>query len=47
MNCALVTGAAGITALLSKSQAWLRAQRWVMGSVLALLAVRIALPDRR
>lgn len=47
VNCALVMGAAGITTFLSKSEAWLRAQRWIMGSVLALLALRIALPDRK
>ncbi len=47
VNCALVMGAAGITALLSRSEAWLRAQRWVMGSVLALLALRIAMPERK
>lgn len=47
VNCALVLGAAGITAFMSRSQTWLRAQRYVMGSVLALLAVRIAWPERR
>ncbi|MBO9641855.1 MAG: LysE family translocator [Pseudacidovorax sp.] len=47
VNCALVLGAARITAFLSRSEGWLRAQRWVMGSVLAALAVRIALPERR
>ncbi|PZQ66981.1 MAG: lysine transporter LysE, partial [Variovorax paradoxus] len=47
VNCALVMGAARITAFLSRSEAWLRAQRWVMGSVLALLALRIAMPERK
>jgi len=47
VNCALVLGAAGITVFLSRSEGWLRAQRWVMGSVLAALAVRIALPERK
>jgi threonine/homoserine/homoserine lactone efflux protein len=42
VNCALVMGAASVTAFLSRNAAWLRAQRWVMGSVLAALAVRIA-----
>ena len=47
INALLVVGAAGITAFLSRSQGWLRAQRYVMGSVLAALAVRIALSDRK
>ena len=47
INALLVLGAAGITAFLSKSKGWLRAQRYVMGSVLAALAVRIALTDRK
>jgi hypothetical protein len=42
----LVLGAASITAFLSKSRGWLLAQRYVMGSVLGALAVRIALVDR-
>ena len=42
VNLALVCGAASITAVLSRSEGWLRAQRYVMGSVLALLALRIA-----
>jgi len=47
INALLVLGAAGITAFLSKSRGWLLAQRYVMGSVLAALAVRIALSDRK
>jgi threonine/homoserine/homoserine lactone efflux protein len=47
VNTLLVSGAAGITAFLSKSKGWLLAQRYVMGSVLAALAVRIALTDRK
>jgi len=47
VNALLVFGAAGITAFLSRSERWLRAQRYVMGSVLAALAVRIALTERK
>ncbi|GAA0828933.1 hypothetical protein GCM10009080_02840 [Cupriavidus pauculus] len=43
----LVLGASGITAFLSRSERWLRAQRYVMGSVLGVLALRIALTDRK
>ncbi|VTU30450.1 Homoserine/homoserine lactone efflux protein [Variovorax sp. SRS16] len=47
INALLVLGAAGLTRFLSKSQGWLRAQRYLMGSVLAALAVRIAVTDRK
>jgi threonine/homoserine/homoserine lactone efflux protein len=47
INAMLVLGAASITAFLSKSKGWLLAQRYVMGSVLGALAVRIALIDRK
>jgi threonine/homoserine/homoserine lactone efflux protein len=47
VNLLLVLGAVSITALLSRSEGWLRAQRYIMGSVLALLAVRIAADSRK
>ncbi|SEB26252.1 LysE family translocator [Variovorax sp. YR216] len=47
INALLVLGAAGITAFLSRSRGWLIAQRYVMGSILAALALRIALSDRK
>ncbi len=47
INALLVLGAASITAFLSKSKGWLLAQRYVMGSVLGALAVRIALIDHK
>ncbi len=47
VNLMLVLGAASITAVLSRSEGWLRAQRYVMGNVLALLAVRIAVDTRK
>ncbi|MDM0117106.1 LysE family translocator [Variovorax sp. J22R133] len=43
VNTGLVRGAAAITAVLSQSRGWLLAQRYVMGSVLAALAARVAL----
>ena len=47
VNLMLILGAASITAVLSHSEGWLRAQRYVMGSVLALLALRIAVDTRK
>lgn len=47
VNALLITGAGTITAFLSRSRGWLRAQRWIMGAVLAGLAVRIALTDKK
>ena len=47
VNTTMIVGAASITAVLSRSEGWLRAQRYVMGSVLAALAVRVALTERK
>jgi threonine/homoserine/homoserine lactone efflux protein len=47
VNALLVLGAGAITAFLARSRGWLLAQRWVMGGVLAALALRIAFPDKR
>ncbi|MES2976449.1 MAG: LysE family translocator [Pseudomonadota bacterium] len=47
VNALLIAGAGGITAFLSQSAGWLRAQRYVMGSVLAALALRIAFTERK
>jgi len=47
INAMLVLGAAGITAFLSQSRGWLLAQRYLLGSVLGALAVRIALTERK
>ena len=47
VNAALILGAAGITALLSRSRGWLLAQRYLMGAVLGGLAVRIALTEKQ
>jgi threonine/homoserine/homoserine lactone efflux protein len=46
VNAAIVLGAGAITAFLSRSRGWLRAQRWVMGGVLGALAVRIAFTEK-
>jgi threonine/homoserine/homoserine lactone efflux protein len=47
VNALLVLGAGGITAFLSRSRGWLRAQRWVMGGVLGALALRIAFMEKQ
>lgn len=47
VNALLILGAAGITAFLSKSRGWLAAQRYLMGAVLAGLALRIALLEKK
>ena len=47
VNALLIAGAGSITAFLSQSQGWLRAQRYVMGGVLAALALRIAFTERK
>lgn len=46
VNALLVMGAAGITAWLARSRRWLRAQRYLMGTVLGALALRIAFPEK-
>ncbi|VFR26872.1 Putative threonine efflux protein [plant metagenome] len=47
VNLLLVLGAARISQLLSRHEGWQRAQRYLMGGVLALLALRIATDDRQ
>lgn len=47
VNSLLILGAAGISAFLSRSRGWLLAQRYLMGTVLAGLALRIAFMDRK
>ena len=47
VNALLVMGAGTITAFLSRSRGWLRAQRWVMGGVLGTLALRIAFMEKQ
>jgi threonine/homoserine/homoserine lactone efflux protein len=46
VNTLLIVGAAAITTFLARSGGWLAAQRYLMGTVLAALAARIALSDR-
>jgi len=46
VNALLIAGAAGIAAFLARSRGWLAAQRYLMGSVLAVLAARIAFLER-
>ncbi|MBE7366960.1 LysE family translocator [Ramlibacter pallidus] len=47
VNTLLVLGAARIAAFLARSRGWLKAQRYLMGTVLAALAVRMALPEQK
>jgi threonine/homoserine/homoserine lactone efflux protein len=47
VNALLILGAAGISAFLSRSRGWLLAQRYLMGTVLAGLALRIAFMDKK
>jgi threonine/homoserine/homoserine lactone efflux protein len=47
VNTAVIFGAAAITAFLAKSRTWMNAQRYLMGTVLAALAVRIALLEKK
>ena len=47
VNALLIAAAAGITAFLSRSRRWLSAQRYLMGAVLAGLAVRIAFLEKQ
>lgn len=47
VNALIVLGAGGIARFLMQRPAWQKAQRWMMGSVLGLLAVRMAVEQRR
>lgn len=47
VNTLLVLGAARIAAFLARSRGWLKAQRYLMGTVLGALAVRMALPEQK
>ena len=46
-NTLIIFGASRITQFLARSPGWVLAQRYVMGSVLAALALRIALTERK
>jgi len=47
VNGAIVLGAASIARLLAQRPGWQLAQRWMMGTVLGALAVRMAVEQRR
>jgi len=47
VNALLVLGAARIGGFLAGRPGWMRVQRWLMGGVLAALALRLALIERR
>ena len=46
-NTAIVVGAGSIAAFLATRPTWLKLQRWLMGTVLAGLALRMALETKR
>lgn len=46
VNALLIFSAAGLAVFLNRNPGWLRVQRYVMGSVLALLAVRLLTEKR-
>lgn len=47
VNAFLILGAARISSFLANSRGWLQAQRYLMGTVLGALAVRMALLDQK
>ncbi|MBP0599947.1 LysE family translocator [Herbaspirillum sp. LeCh32-8] len=47
VNSIIVFSAAGISGFFARNQGWLRAQRYIMGSMLGALAVRLALDERK
>ncbi len=47
VNFTLVTTAGAIAAFFAERPLWLRTQRWIMGGVLGVLAVRLAFDKRR
>jgi threonine/homoserine/homoserine lactone efflux protein len=47
VNSMIVFSAARIAGFFARNQGWLRAQRYLMGSMLGALAVRLALEERR
>lgn len=47
VNSIIVFSAAGISGFFARNQGWLRVQRYIMGSMLGALAVRLALDERK
>ena len=47
VNTAIVFTAGSVASFLARRPMWARAQRWVMGTVLGLLAARMAVDSRR
>ena len=47
VHASIIAGAGSVSALLARHSGWIRIQRWVMGTVLAGLAVRMATEGRR
>lgn len=47
VHASIIAGAGSVSALFTRHSGWIRIQRWVMGAVLASLAVRMAAEGRR
>lgn len=47
VHASIVAGAGTFSALLARHSGWISIQRWIMGTVLASLAVRMAVEGRR
>jgi threonine/homoserine/homoserine lactone efflux protein len=47
VNTLLIIGADRISAFLARSRRWLAAQRYLMGTTLGVLAIRMALPEQK
>lgn len=47
VNATIALGAGSVAAFLNRRPSWLAAQRWLMGGVLSVLAVRMATESRR
>ncbi len=47
VNSVIVFSAAAISGFFARNQGWMRAQRYLMGSMLGALAVRLALDERK
>jgi threonine/homoserine/homoserine lactone efflux protein len=46
-DAALVWGSAGVSRFLGTRPGWMAAQRWILGTALALIAVKLATEERR
>lgn len=47
VNLAIISAAGSLAVYFATRPAWLRTQRWFLGGILAALAARLAMDDRR